>query len=228
MLVSSSYGRVLEGNGMEQPPSNGAGDSNAYNVDLPDAVPERWETAIEDFVQLLALAIDRAQDLADVVNDLLRGHPELVRAGLAAAAGGIVGAILAGRMGRKPEPVQELKETIRERTRRSAASAAERGGALLGTSGSLLGGAASTLRGSAEQWVRRAPAPEEIREQARRRMPRLDSIGLPIAGRGSDGRASNVGHAVQLVPIAIALMKNPIVRDFVIRSAMKAARSRYR
>ena len=198
--------------------SAGNGATQTFNSDLPDAVPERWETAIEDFVQLVALAIDRAQDLADVVNDILRGHPELVRAALAAAAGGVAGAILADRIGRRQQPIPE---TLRQRTLRSASEAAERGG-------SFLGSAASGLRGSAEQWVRRAPPPEEIRDRARRRMPRLDSMGLPIVGRGGGGgSAVHPRHAAQLLPIAVALLKNPIVRDLIIRSAMRAARSRY-
>jgi hypothetical protein len=204
----------MEGTGME-PATNGAAES--FNADLPDSMPERWETAIEDFVQLLALAIDRAQDLADVVNDLVRGHPELFRAALAATAGGVVGAVLADRLGRKPEPI---RETVRERTFSRAAQAAGRGGA-------ILGGAASGLRSSAEQWARRAPSAEEIRQRAPRRFPSLDSIGLPIAGRGSGG---GIGpqHAAQLLPIVVALLKNPIVRDILIRSAMRAARARYR
>jgi hypothetical protein len=199
--------------------SLGNGAAQTFNSDLPDAVPERWETAIEDFVQLVALAIDRAQDLADVVNDILRGHPELVRAALAATAGGVAGAILADRLGRRREP---LPETLRQRTLRSASEAAERGG-------SFLGSAASGLRGSAEQWVRRAPPPDEIRERARRRMPHLDSIGLPIVGRSGGGASPAVHprHAAQLLPIAVALLKNPIVRDLIIRSAMRAARSRH-
>jgi hypothetical protein len=209
-----------------EPASNGAAES--YNTDLPDTAPERWETAIEDFVQLVALAIDRAQDLADVVNDLLRGHPELVRAALAATAGGVVGAVLADRIGRKPEPIREV---ISERTMSRAARAAERGSAILGAT-------AAGLRGSAEQWVRRAPPPEEIRDRAWRRMPRIDAIGrrlssldafgLPIARRGSDGPPVSPRQAAQLVPIAVTLLKNPIVRDIIIRSALRAARSRYR
>jgi hypothetical protein len=198
--------------------SNGAGTS--YNADLPDAVPERWETAIEDFVQLLALAIDRIQDLADVVGDTMRGHPELVRGALAAAAGAVIGAFLADRVGRKPTPIIEQTESLRDRTRRSALGAAERGGA-------LLGGAATSIRDSAEHIVRRAPSPEEIRELPRRRLPRIDSIGLPIAGRGSSG-AANASAAAQLVPLLVGLAKNPIVRDLVLRAALRAAQSRGR
>lgn len=208
-----------------EPLTNGA--AEAFNSDLPDTAPERWETAIEDFVQLVALAIDRAQDLADVVNDLLRGHPELVRAALAAAAGGVAGAILADRVGRKRQPIQVVPERAMSR----AARAAERGGAMFGAT-------AAGLRGSAEQWVRRAPPPEEIRERAWRRMPRmdaigrrmpsLDSFGLPMSRRSSDGPPVSPRQAAQLLPIAVTLLKNPIVRDIIIRSALRAARSRYR
>ena len=209
-----------------EPLTNGAAES--FNADLPDAAPERWETAIEDFVQLVALAIDRAQDLADVVNDLVRGHPELVRAALAAAAGGVVGAVLADRIGRKRKPAIQA---VPQRAMSRAARAAERGGAMLGST-------AAGLRGSAEQWVRRAPAPEEIRERAWRRMPRmeaigrrmpsLDSFGLPMSRRGSDGPPVSPRQAAQLLPIAVTLLKNPVVRDIIIRSALRAARSRYR
>jgi hypothetical protein len=198
-----------------EPASNGAAES--FSADIPDAVPERWETAIEDFVQLVALAIDRAQDLADVVNDLIRGHPELFRAAFAAAAGGVVGAFLADRVGRRPEPI---RESLRERTIGRAAGAAGRGGALLGA-------AAAGLRNSAEHLTRRAPSPEEIRQRTPRRFPSLESFGLPIASRGGAGSV-DPRYAAQLVPIAVALLKNPIVRDIMIRSAMRAVRTRYR
>jgi hypothetical protein len=198
-----------------EPASNGA--SESFTVDLPESVPERWETAIEDFVQLIALAIDRAQDLADVVNDLIRGHPELIRAALAAAAGGLVGAFLADRIGRKPEPI---RVSMRERTVSRAAEAAGRGGAFLGA-------AASGLRSSAEHWTRRAPSPEELRQRAPRRFPSLNDFGLPIAGRASEGGA-NARYAAQLLPAVLALLKNPIVRDILIRYALRAAGTRYR
>ena len=45
--------------------------------DLPDAMPERWETAIEDLAQAIALGLVRAQDLADALNDVLHARPLL-------------------------------------------------------------------------------------------------------------------------------------------------------
>ncbi len=196
--------------------TNGAAES--FNTDLPDSAPERWETAIEDFVQLVALAIDRAQDLADVVNDLLRGHPELVRAALAATAGAVVGAVLADRVGRKPEPIIEAAP---DRAMSRAARVADRGTAILAAT-------AAGLRGSAQQWVRRAPPPEEIRERARRRVPSLDAFGLPIVRRGQRGLQVTPREAVQLVPILVTLLKSRIVRELIIRAALRAARPRYR
>lgn len=197
-----------------EPAANGAAES--FSTDLPDTAPERWETAIEDFVQLVALAIDRAQDLADVINDLLRGHPELVRTAMAAAAGGVVGAILADRVGRKPEPVIEMAP---QRAMSRAAQAAGRGSAILGAT-------AAGLRGSAGEWVRRAPRPEVIRQRTWRRGPSLDSFGLPVVRRGRGRPVVDPRYAARLLPIALTLLKNPIVREIIFRAVVRAARSR--
>lgn len=194
-----------------------SGGEEALDANLPEAVPERWETAVEDFVQLVALAIDRAQDLADIVNDLIRGHPELVRVALAAAAGGAVGAILADRFASRPEPA---RESLRERTMRSAVDAAGRGGAILGA-------AAAGIRESAEQWVHRMPTGPALRAQRRTGLLSLDGVGWPFAARRQSTRV-RARDATQLVPIAFALLRNPIVRDFLIRSAIRAVRARSR
>jgi len=207
-----------------EPATNGS--SETFNTDIPDTAPERWETAIEDFVQLVALAIDRAQDLADVINDLLRGHPELVRAGLAAGGGAVAGAFLADRIGRKQPPVTVIEP---QRAMSRAARAAERGSAILAAT-------ATGLRGTAEHWAHRAPPPEEVRERAWRRVVHMNEIGrrmsnldgIPLARHRTARPALGPRQAAQLLPVVVTLLKNPIVRDIIIRSALRAARSRYR
>src|SRR4051794_35961214 len=79
------------------------------SADIPNAVPERWETAIEDLAQAIALGLDRAQDLADLINDTVRTRPVVAKAVGAAVVGAVVGTALASR---------SLKA---ERTRREAA-----------------------------------------------------------------------------------------------------------
>src|SRR4051812_43936582 len=84
---------------------------------IPGAMPERWETAIEDAAQVIALGLDRAQDLADLVNDFSHNHPTLAKAIGAAVMGAVVGSFIAGRAGRRRPP------TLAERAGATAASA---------------------------------------------------------------------------------------------------------
>ena len=58
-------------------------------------MPERWETAIEDLAQAIALGLDRGQDLVDLINDALRTRPVVAKAIGAAVAGAILGTLVA-------------------------------------------------------------------------------------------------------------------------------------
>src|SRR2546429_6941801 len=76
-------------------------DSIPEDTTIPRAQPERWETAVEDLAQLVALGLDRAQDLADVVAELNRTRPGLVKAVSAGLGGALVGAVVAGLIPRR-------------------------------------------------------------------------------------------------------------------------------
>src|SRR5881396_2248352 len=56
-----------------------------------DFAPERWETVVEDVAQVLALGLERAEDLADVLSDLVRGRPGLPKIAAAVAVGMVLG-----------------------------------------------------------------------------------------------------------------------------------------
>ena len=51
-------------------------------------------------------------------------------------------------------------------------------------------------------------------------------VGESVRGRVSKREPDlrTVGYAAQLIPLGIALLKNPIVRDMLIRAAVKTAR----
>src|ERR1051326_8885539 len=85
-------------------------------ADLPDAMPERWETAIEDLAQAIGLGLDRSQDLADAINDVMRTRPVVAKAAGAAIVGAIVGSIIASKVGHRSrkEQVQKKAEAVRE------------------------------------------------------------------------------------------------------------------
>src|SRR3954452_16816828 len=80
--------------------------------DLPDAMPERWETAIEDLAQAIALGLDRAQDLADAINDVLHTRPMLAKAAGAAVVGAIAGTIIASKLSRRRSPKEQIEKRV--------------------------------------------------------------------------------------------------------------------
>ncbi len=172
-------------------------------ADLPDAMPERWETAIEDLAQAIALGLDRAQDLADAINDLIRTRPAVAKAVGAAAVGAVAGVMIANLTARKPKPPSA--QTLRESARQASAS--------------LVDQAILIARDAAERMARRIPAKGE-------------ALGRSVSGDGAVKRkgrlvdVSRARYAAQLVPLAFALLKNPIVREYLARAAMASTRRR--
>jgi len=201
---------------MEGASMNAEGHFSDAAEDLPDAMPERWETAIEDLAQAVALGLDRAQDLADAVNDVLHTRPMLAKAAGAAVVGAIAGSIIASKLGRRRSPKEQIEarvEVAREKAQEVKDSAEE-------LSSLVLDQALAIARGAAENVSRRAPSRSDLLNGATR-------VGESVRGRVSskpEPDLRTVGYAAQLIPLGIALLKNPIVRDMLIRAAVKTAR----
>jgi hypothetical protein len=190
-------------------------------ADLPDAMPERWETAIEDLAQAIALGLDRAQDLADAVNDVLQTRPMLAKAAGAAIVGAIVGSFLASKLMSKPKTKVEV---VREAAKDASTAAADQASAVVDQ-------AISIARAAAEQMARRAPSRDDLASGAARLTDVIRSTGSRPAAEPkpstSDARGSSrAAYAAQLVPLTVELLKNPIVRDLLIRAALQAASRR--
>ena len=162
--------------------------------DFPDAAPERWETAVEDLAQLVALGLDRAQDLADVINDVFRTRPALAKVVVAGIAGAAVGAFAASCTVRRPKPIAA-----------TAAPAAAPPG-----QPSILDDATSILVEAAEALAKR----------------RLGVTSSAVGGAASTPKPSRsqLRHATDLLPIGLTLLKNPLVRDLVVKSVVRATR----
>lgn len=173
----------------------------------PGPVPEQWETAIEDAAQLLAIGLDRAQDLADVINDFVRTHPTAAKALLAGAVGVVIGSFLADRTfpRRKTSLTASAAAVLRDAARR--ASVVEEAGAI--------------ARDAAERLARRVPSRAELEAVAAR------ANGAARAQRRSGfPNPRDVRYAAQLLPMALTLLKNPLVRNLLWRSAMRVATKR--
>lgn len=204
-------------------------ESAPNDTTIPGAMPERWETAVEDIAQLVALGLERAQDLADVVGELNRSHPGLTKVIGAAFAGAVAGAFLAGRVShRRVKPVRRAKQAAQAVRKASSVRV------------SALEQAAAVAQAAAQRLAERAPSPADVRG----RLPRIERS--EIADRASEARsrASGVGsrarrrlsapsvgigqfgNAAKLVPIVLALLRNPLVRALLWRSVARMARKR--
>ena len=186
---------------------------------IPGAMPERWETAVEDLAQLVALGLDRAQDLADVIGELNRARPGLTKAVAAALGGAVVGAFLASRL-------RPRRPTARDRARRAAATVRRAASERV----SAIEQAAAVAQAAAQRLAERAPSPSELRD----RLPRVDRS--DIENRVSDVQSwarrrfskpevgiGQIGNAAKLFPIVLALLRNPLVRALLWRSAARLA-----
>jgi len=170
---------------------------------FPDAEefePERWETAIEDFAQVVALGIDRAQDLADVIGDFCSERPGLIKAFGAISAGVVAGMVLAratsGR--RRAQPVLPQSPPVPT----SSGVAADLAGSLVAIASSL----AQELR---HQPQGGGAPPAKPQHQFWSGPPRVQ-----------------MRHVAQLLPVVITMAKNPLIRDLLVSSAVRAARRR--
>jgi len=204
-------------------------ESAPNDATIPGAMPERWETAVEDVAQLVALGLERAQDLADVIGDLNRSHPGLTKVVGAALAGAVAGVFLAGRIPRRrPSPLQRAKRTA-DVVRKASSERA-----------SALEQAAAVAQAAAQRLAERVPSPADIRD----RLPPIDRSEIEDRASEARSRASDIGsrarrrlsapgvgigklgNAAKLFPIILALLRNPLVRALLWRSAARMAGKR--
>jgi len=209
---------------------------------IPGAMPERWETAIEDAAQVVALGLDRAQDLADIVNDFAHGHPSLAKGIGAAVVGAVVGSIIAGRR-RPPSLAEQSKVAAAEAAAAAQAAAARLAEETPSRVTSILGRLPRVDRDALAERM-----PQVDRDAIAERLPRVDRAAIRERVRGVDrqalagqiarmnqalGKSRGRGpdlrqaqYAAQLVPLAITLLKNPLVRQILIGAASRASRRR--
>lgn len=175
--------------------------------------PERWETAIEDLAQLVALGLDRAQDLYDAIGDLLRARPGLAQAIAAGIIGTVVGALIASRLTR-PRSLRERMSDQADSTRGAVARRM-----------AILEQAATIAAEAAQRLARSMPS----REQFEERIPRVGRGDRAEQGRRrTPARGFGAGDVAGLAPIGLALLKNPLVRQMLWRSAARATRRAFR
>ena len=150
-----------------------------------DFEPERWETVVEDVAQVLALGLERAEDLADMLNDLLRGRPGLPKVAAAVAVGMVLG-------------------TFAERVTRARRTAPP------------------------QFSLPRRPVPPQLSLprllDGRRPTPDVSRVvrRLPVPSANLGG----VRSAAQLLPVAMTLLKNPLVRNALVGFALRAGSRR--
>jgi len=166
---------------------------------VPSVAPERWETAVEDFAQVVAIGLDRAQDFIDVIGEFHRARPGILQMVAAAAGGTLVGAFLAGRRARHRGTVAKGREKVAPARRESAEDS------------SALDQTRSVAQQAAGRLAPRAKTTADLSDQA------------PRANRRDVRQAAS---AVKLVPIVLGLLRNPLVRELIWRYAFRAVRRR--
>jgi hypothetical protein len=208
-----------------------AADEHVFDEEpIPGAMPERWETAIEDAAQVIALGLDRAQDLADLLNDFARQHPTASKLLLAGAGGLIVGSFIAGRRRRPPTPAERAAQLATE-ARANAESMISDLSHRMPSRRAMMDHLPRFDREAMAEHLphlnREAMAermPHLDRESLAGRLPNVNGKALRRGGRPSSPDFSQVRYAAQLVPVALTLLRNPLVRQLVMRTAMRAAR----
>jgi hypothetical protein len=186
-------------------------------------MPERWETAVEDFAQLVALGLDRAQDLADVIGDVNRAKPAWTNVVVAAAGGALIGVFLANRIRRRPP-------SKRERARRAAVVMAQLAAQRAST---IEQQAAAVAQAAAQRLAERAASASDARD----RLPRVDGSDLQSRAsairsaartrlRRPDIGRTQVGDVAKVVSVVVALLRNPLVRAMLWGAAARLAAKR--
>ena len=220
------------------PPMPPAGEFSAEDYEF-DALED-----LEEGNAFLDEVLTRAGELALDTIEFVQEHPVLTGAMFAAGFGALAGLTAAAILPRRRATAQEqvAATTADAASRAAEALAAARLGARLAEAQGILGGGLSTARGrlgraaeAANERVREASLLENLsvlRSRARERA-RLtaDEVAATTAGGGGPGlgesvagKARRAAYVAQLFPIAMALLRNPVVRDLLVQ--MLASRLR--
>lgn len=156
---------------------------------MAEFTPERWETAVEDAAEIVALLLDRGQAILDVFNDLRHERPMLVSAAAAAVGGALIGTIVAGRR-------------LRERGRRPLGALAQ---------------ATAVAQAAAERLAQQQPLRSRLGVIRDGRPGPLPQKRLVEGGRAAQ-------QLLQLLPVVVAVLKNPLVRTVLWRFAVRSVR----
>jgi hypothetical protein len=220
------------------PPMPPAGEFSAEDYEF-DALDE-----LEEGNAFLDEVLTRAGELALDTIEFVQEHPILTGALLAAGFGAVAGLTAAAVVPRRrPSAQQQAAAAASDAASRAAeALAAARLGARFADAQDALGGRLSTARGhlgraaeAANERVREASLFDNLtalggraRDQARASAEGLASAshrnGSPDVGEAVAGKARRAAYMAQLLPIGMALLRNPIVRDFL--AQMLASRLR--
>ena len=188
--------------------------------------------------------LTRAGELALDTIEFVQEHPVLSGALVAAGVGALAGLTAAAVMPRRRPSRQEQVATS---AAEAASLAAEALSALrlrprLADAQEALGGGLSTARGrlgraaeAANERVREAGMLDNLtalggraRERARESADELAGIasrdGGVNVGDAVAGKARRAAYAAQLFPLAMALLRNPIVRDLLVQVLMSRVR----
>ncbi|MBI4213935.1 MAG: hypothetical protein HY534_06455 [Chloroflexi bacterium] len=156
---------------------------------MTEFTPERWETAVEDAAEIVALLLDRGQAILDAFNELRRERPMLVSAAAAAVGGALIGTIVAGRR-------------LRQRSRRPLGAVAQ---------------ATAVAQAAAERLAQQQPLRSRLGVMREGRSGSRPQERLVEGGRAAQ-------HLLQLLPVVVAVLKNPLVRTVLWRFAVRSVR----
>ena len=155
-----------------------------------DFTPERWEIAIEDAAELVALLLERGQGLYENLSELTKKRPALASAVAAVGAGALIGVVFAG---------------LRARRRRAAATVVSQAAAVAQAAGERLSEQAGPLR------------------SVRRIVTHNNTLGSHSKKRIVETSRS-AQDVMRLVPVVVAVLRNPLVRRVLWRYARGALR----
>jgi len=204
------------------------------------ALPDEYEFDPDDELEpgndFVDAALTRAGELVLDLIETVQAHPVLT-ASLLASGVGLLGGLIAARVAprKRPAPAlpsssalaDELVAVSSERAGRAWSRFNREGGQLLQRAvdrgrASLDDAAAVSDRGresarfALPRWRRRG---EAVVEQARENLS-----DLPSMGHGGQAPFRKAAAVAQLGPLAVTLLRNPVVRDLLIHLAMRQVR----
>ena len=161
---------------------------HSQGEETAEFTPERWELAIEDAAELVALMLERSLSLYDDARDLWKTRPLLVSWAAAVVGGTLMGAIFVG---------------IRMRRRAARANVLTQASAVAQAAAQRLAEQPGTIRS-----IRRVVSHNGVTDSKKRIVE----------------TSHTAQEMMRLVPVVVAVLKNPLVRRLLWRYARQALR----